>query len=155
RERFSGGAEDDFVEGVDVERLFRAYVNRADAALIGNVNETSGGIDRAGGANNEKDGGTAEFVVDALHIEGNLAEPDNMRADGLAATFAGGELVRIFVEGLIEEGFRRTLTTRAARAARFEQAAVHVMDAMRARALVEIVDVLCAEVETVGVFLFD
>ena len=146
---FGGGAEDDFVEGVGVEGLFGADVDGADAALVGDVDEAGGGIDGAGGADDEEDGGAVEFAVDGVHVEGDFAEPDDVRADGGVAGFADGEVVGVFVEGLVGEVFV------GASAAGLEEAAVHVMDAVGAGALVEVVYVLGAEVEAVAESFFD
>ncbi len=57
--------------------------------------------------------------------------------------------VGVFVEGLVGEVFV------GASAAGLEEAAVHVMDAVGAGALVEVVDVLSAEVEVLAEALFD
>ena len=57
-----GGAEDDLVEGVGVEGLFGADVEGADAALVGDVDEAGGGIDGAGGADDEEGSGAVEFA---------------------------------------------------------------------------------------------
>jgi len=153
RQRFGGGAEDDFIEGVGVERFFRAYVDGADAALVGDVDEAGGGIDGAGGAYDEEDGGAVELVVDRVHIKGDFAEPDDVWTDGGVAGFADGEGFGVFVEGVVGEALA------GAGAAGLEEGAVHVVDAVRAGALVEVVDVLGAEVEVVGVYfgevLFD
>ncbi len=127
-----------------VERLFGADVDGADASLVGDVDEARGGIDGAGGAYDEESGGSVEFAVDAVHVEGDFAEPDDVRADGGGAGFAGGEVGGGFVEGLVGEGFV------AAYAAGLEEGSVHVVDAVGAGALVEVVDVLGAEVEAVA-----
>src|SRR5271168_262134 len=144
REGFGGGAEDDFVKGVDVERLLGADVDGADAALVGYVDEAGGGIDGAGGAYDEQRCRAIEFAVDAVHVKRDFAEPDDVRAERGVAGFAGGEVVGVFVEGVIGEVFVGTS------AAGLEEAAVHVVDTVRAGALVEIVDVLSTEVETVA-----
>src|SRR6266566_3171383 len=143
-EGFGGGAEDDFIEGVAVEGLFGAYVDGADVALVGDVDEPGGGIDGAGGADYEKSGGAVKFVVNGVHVEWDLAEPDDVRADGGVAGFADGEGLRVFVEGLVGEGFVGTS------AAGLKEAAVHVVDAVGAGALVEVVYVLGAEIEVVA-----
>src|SRR5882757_3317616 len=96
---FGGGAEDDFIEGVEVEGFFGAYVDGADAVLVGNVNEAGSGIDGAGGADHEENGGAVEFAVDGVHVERNFAKPDNVRADSGVAGFADGELIGVFIEG--------------------------------------------------------
>src|SRR5258708_35243108 len=141
---FGGGAEDDFIEGFEVEGFFGAYVDGADAALVGDVDEAGSGIDGAGGADDEEGGGAVEFAVDGVHVEGDLAEPDDVRADRSGAGFAGRE-VSGFVEGVVGEGLV------AARAAGLEERAVHMMDAVGAGALVEIVYVLGTEVEVLRV----
>ena len=117
------------------------------------MDEAGSGIDGARGADDEEDGGAVEFAVDGFHVEGNFAEPDDVRADGCAAGFACGEFLWVFVEGLVGEGLI------AAYAAGLEEGSVHVMDAARAGAFVEVVDVLRAEVEVFricfGEALFD
>ena len=52
-----GGAKDDLVKGVSVERLFGADVDGADAVTIRDVDESGGGVDRARGAYDEESGG--------------------------------------------------------------------------------------------------
>ena len=74
-----------------VEGFFGADVDGADAALVGDVDEAGGGIDGAGGADDEEDGGAVEFAVDGVHVERDFAEPDDVRADGGVAGFADGE----------------------------------------------------------------
>lgn len=44
---FGGGAEEDLIEGFAVERLFGPHVDGVDAALVGDMDEASGGIDGA------------------------------------------------------------------------------------------------------------
>lgn len=66
-----------------------------------------------------------------------------MWADWSSAAIAEGESGCGFVEGLVGEGLVAT------GAAGLEEAAVHVVDACGAGALVEVVDVLGAEVEAV------
>jgi len=146
-EDFGGGAEEDFVEGFGVERRFGACVDGADAALVGDVDEAGGGVDVAGGSYDEEGGGAVEFGVDVLHGERDFAEPDDVRADGMAAVFAGGE--GFFVEGGVGEG------DVAAGAAGLEELAVHVVEVLRAGALVEVVYILGAEVEAVGHLAFE
>ncbi len=118
---------DDFVEGMDVERFFGADVDGADAALVRYVDEAGGGIDGAGGADDEEDGGAVELAVDGVHVERNFAEPDDVRADAGVAGFADGEVIGVFVEGVIGEVLVGTS------AAGLEEAAVHVVDVAGAR----------------------
>ena len=141
RQGFGSGTEEDFVERAGVERLFRAYVGCANTALIGNLNEAGGGIDGAGGADDEEDGGAVEFAVDTVHIEGDFAEPDDVWAERCMAGFADGEAVWVFVEFAVGEVIVGPGT------ARLEETAVHVMDAMGTSTFVEVVYVLSAEVE--------
>ena len=143
-ESVGGGAEDDLIEGIPVEGFFGAYVDGADAALVGDIDEAGSGIYGAGGADDEEDGGAVEFAVDGVHVERDFAEPDDVRADGGVAGFANGEIVGVLIEGLVGEVFVRTS------AAGLEEAAVHVVDAVGAGALVEVVYVLGAEVEAVA-----
>ena len=138
------GAKDDLFEGFGVRWFFGADVDGADAALVGDVDEAGGGVDGAGGAYDEEDGGAVELVVDGVHVEGDFAEPDDVGTDGGAALAAGGEVFCIVVEGLVGEWLVAT------DAAGLEEAAVHVVDAVGAGALVEVVDVLGAEVEAVA-----
>ena len=123
-QRFGGGAEDNFVEGFGVEGLFWAHVDGAHAALVGDVDEAGGGIDGAGGADDQEDGGAVEFAVDGIHVEGDFTEPNDVGPDGGSADLAGGKIVRVFVEGLVGERLVATTT------AGFEEATVHVMDAV-------------------------
>ena len=140
-ENFGGGPEDDFVEGFCVERFFGAYVDSVDAALVGDLNEARGGVDGAGGSYDEEDGGAIEFAVDGVHFERDFTEPDDVRADGGVAGFADGDDVGVIVDGAVDEVFV------GASAAGFKEAAVHVVYAVRAGSLVEVVYVLRAEVE--------
>src|SRR5882757_6333244 len=110
---FGGGAEDDFIEGFDVEGFFGAYVDGADASLVGDVDEAGSGIDGAGGADDKEGGGAVEFSVDGVHVEGDFAEPDYVGADGLATLVAGGEGLGVFVEGLGGEGVAAALGVEA------------------------------------------
>ncbi len=144
REAVGSGGEDDFVEGFEVEGFFGAYVDGADAALVGDVDEAGSGIDGAGGADDEQHGGSIEFAVDGVHVERDFAEPDDVRADRGVAGFADGNVIGVFVEGLVGEGFVGTS------AAGLEEAAVHVVDAMGSSALVEVVYVLGTEIEAVA-----
>ena len=146
-EDFGGGAEEDLVEGVGVERGFGAGVEGADAALVGDVNEARGGVDRAGGSDDEEGGGAVELGVDVVHGEGDFAEPDDVGTDGATAVVADGE--GGFVEGGVGEG------SVAAGAAGLEELAVHVVDVAGAGALVEVVDILGAEVEAAGHAAFE
>jgi hypothetical protein len=145
-EGFGGRAENDFVEGVGVEGFFGANVDGADAALVGDLDKAGGGVDGAGGSYDEEDGGAVEFAVDGVHFEGDFAEPDDMRADGGMAGFADGDDVGVIVDGAVDE------VLVGAGAAGLKEAAVHVVDAVRAGSLVEVVYVLGAEVEAVGIY---
>src|SRR5215469_2588595 len=103
-EGLGGGAEEDVVEREGVGGLFGADVYGAGGLLAGDVDEAGGGIDGARGSDDEEDGGAVESGVDAVHVEGDLAEPDDVGADESATVFAGGER-RGFVEGAVGEGF--------------------------------------------------
>ena len=98
---FGGIAEYDVVEGVNVERLFGADVDGADAALFGDLDKSGGRIDGTGGADDKQDGGAVEFAVDGIHVEGDFTEPNDVGPDGGSADLAGGKIVRVFVEGLV------------------------------------------------------
>jgi hypothetical protein len=148
-EGLSGWAEDDLIERIGVEWVFGTYVDSSDVSLIGIMDETCGGVDGAGGADDEQDGGATELAVDSVHFEWNFAEPDDVWADGGVAGFADGEVIGVFVDGLVGE------VLVGAGTAGLEEAAVHVMDAVRASAFVEIVYVLSAEVEVLPETLFD
>src|ERR1700760_456018 len=108
REDGGGVAEEDFVKGVAVERLFGTYVDGMNAALVCDVDKAGGGIDRTRGSDDQKDGGVVELAVDGVHVEGNFPEPDDVRADGGAALLAGGESFGGFVESGIREGLIAT-----------------------------------------------
>jgi len=123
---------------------FGADVDGAGAALVGYVDEASGGIHGAGGAYDEKDGCTIELAVDGVHVEGDFAEPDDVGADWGSALTAFRKGLGGFVEGCVGEGLI------AASAAGLEERAVHVVDALGPGALVQVIDVLGAEVEAVA-----
>src|SRR6516165_12017407 len=59
-----GGAEEDVVEGGGVGGFFGANVDGAGGSLARDVDEASGGIDGAGGSDDEEDGGSVELGVD-------------------------------------------------------------------------------------------
>ncbi len=143
---FGGGAQEDFAEGVGVEGFLGAYVDGADAGSVGDVDEAGGGVDGAGGAYDEEGGGAVEFAVDAVHVERDLAKPDDVGTDGAAAGGAGRDVALglDLVEGLVG---KRIFATDAAG---LEEGSVHVVDALGTGALVEVVDVLGAEVEAAG-----
>jgi hypothetical protein len=147
RQGFGGCAEDDFVEGARVEGLLGTYINRADATLVGDVDEAGGWVDGAGGAYDEEGRGTVEFAVDGVHVEWDFAEPDDVGSDGGVAGFADWEVIGVFVEGLVGKGLIGAST------AGLKEAAMHVVDAAGASALMEVVYVLGAEVEVVWICL--
>jgi hypothetical protein len=72
-----------------------------------------------------------------------------MRTNWSAAVLTHGEARSGFVKRLIGEWLV------ASNAARLEETSVHVVDAAGAGSLVQVIDVLCAEVEAVAEFFFE
>ena len=132
-------------EGGGVEGWFGANVDGACPVLARPVNEVGGGVDRAGSADNKHEGGAVDFALDAVHLDGNLAEEDDVGAEARSAD-AVGDFVESAVNGMVLDGRPTTFL----RAARFGEFSVHVKEADRACTLVEVVDVLRAEEEAVA-----
>ena len=110
--------------------------------------EAGGGFDAAGSADGEEERRFIESGENAIEVERSFAKPADVRAD-FATAGARGKFARGFVEFDVVE--RRT---GAGVAAAFEEFAVHVHDARGACLLVKVVDVLCAEEETIGQGVF-
>ena len=138
--------EDNLVEGLGVEWFFRTHIGRSYPALVGDVYQSRSGIDRSGSAYNQQPGRPIEFGIDAFHVQGNFAEPHDVRPNRLA-TFS---TLRQFGSGLIEGliGERHI----AFHAARLEKGSVHVVKAVCTSALMKVVDILRAEIETIAQF---
>jgi len=145
--RFRGGAEDDLVKGFGVEGLFGADVEGADVALAGDVNEAGGGVYGARCSHDEQNGSAVEFAIDGFEIEGNLAEPDDVGANRGSAVLTSGQ-GGSFVDGIVLE------CDLAASASGLKEGSVHVVNAVGAGALVEVIDVLGAEIEAIAQPLF-
>jgi hypothetical protein len=105
------------------------------------MDQSCGWIDGTGGADDEKYGSAGEFAVDFVHVEWDFTEPDDMRADE-RATGACGKWGG-FVEGTVGEGLI------ALGAAGVEEGSMHVVETTGSGLLMEVVDVLGTEVETV------
>jgi len=144
-DHFAGGAFDDVGEGGGVERWFRADIDGAGIMLAGPVDEVRGGIDGAGGADDEHDGYAIDLALNAVHFEGNLAEEDDVRAEARTA-LAARDFVEGAIDGVVGDGRAAALRF----AAGLCEFAMHVDEARRAGALVEVVDVLRAEEEAVA-----
>ena len=110
--------------------------------------EAGGGFDAAGSADGEEERRFIESGENAIKVERSFAKPADVRAD-FATAGARRKFARGFVEFDVVE--RRT---GAGVAAAFEEFAVHVHDARGACLLVKVVDVLCAEEETIGQGVF-
>lgn len=149
RQREGRGLQKDLVEDIGVQWSIRADVYRANSSLIGDLHESRGRVDGARSAHYQQDGREIELTIDLIHGERHLAEPDNIRADGTAAVSAPRQGACSFVELLVSE------RNAATHAARLEEAAVHVMNALGAGALMEVIDILCAEEEVVAHLPFD
>jgi len=137
-------------EGGGIERWFGANVDGACPVLARPVNEVGGGVDRAGSADNKHEGGAVDFALDAVHLEGNLAEEDDVGAEARSAD-AVGDFVERAVDGMVLDGRATTFL----RAARFGEFSVHVKEADRACTLVKVVDVLRTEEEAVAKVSFE
>jgi hypothetical protein len=85
RQDGSGGTGDDVSEGCGVLGRFGADVDCAGGVLSGPVDEVGGGIDGAGGAYDEHERGLIDLTLDAVHVEWNFSEEDDVRAQESAA----------------------------------------------------------------------
>ena len=145
REDFASFAFDYLGEGVGVERRLGADVDGTGSLLPGPVDETGGGVDGAGGADDEHQGGVVDLSADAVHLVGNLTEEDDVGTESAsagAATYIGEARVKRVV-------FDRRPAA-VALAVSLHEFAVHVEKAEGAGAFVEVVDVLRAEEEAVA-----
>src|SRR5262249_8313308 len=102
--------------------------------------EAGGGIDCAGSADRDEEIALAERAADLVHMQGHLAEPHDVRPKTSNATTIGTGVA-----------FRKVAAARrnvvAELAADLKQFAVHMDNAPRARALVQIINVLRHECE--------
>ena len=149
RKHFCCRSENDLFEGVGVERLLRTHVGGAYAALVGDVYQSRGGINGSRSAYHQQASGAIEFSIDTFHVQGNFAEPHNVGTNRRAAFRTHRQICSSLVEGLVR---KRNI---AFHAARLEEGSVHVMEAKRSGTLVEIIDVLRAEIKTVTQFAFN
>ena len=143
-QHFRRRAQQNLVEGVGIDGRLWAHVDGADVSLVRDPDESRGGIDRARRADNDQDRGAIELAVDTFHVERDFPEPDDVRTNGSAALWACGKVGRGFVERCVREGHI------AVHASRLKEGSVHVMDAAGTSALVEVIDVLGAEIEAVA-----
>jgi hypothetical protein len=144
-EDFAGIAFDYLSEGVGVEWGLGADVDGAGSILFCPVDEAGGGVDGAGGTDDEHQRGFVDLFADAVHLVGNFTEEDDVGAEAASAG-AAAYLGEARVEGVVWNG-RRAAVALAVCLVKF---AMHVEKAVGAGALVEVVDVLCAEEEAVA-----
>jgi len=130
------------VEEVAIGRKFRAEVEGFGAAG-GMGGKTGGGLDGARGADGEENSALVERGEDFVEMEGSFAEPADVRPD-LSSAGAARDFDRGFIKVGVVEGCTGTGVATA-----LEEFAVHVEDAAGAGLLVEIVDILRAEKETI------
>lgn len=142
-EDFAGFAEEAMVKDAEVGgRLGTNVIGSGVAGSVGG--KAGGGLDGAGSADGEEDGGVVESGEDFVEMKRSFAEPADVRADLSAAFVATGNRGGLFVESRIVERWARTRVT-----AGFEEFAVHMDDMGRAGLFVEIVDILCAEEQAI------
>jgi hypothetical protein len=144
REDFAGFAFDYLREGMGVERGLGAYVNSAGSILFCPVDETGGGVDGAGSADDKHQGCFVDLFADAVHLVGNFSEEDDVGAEAASAT-AATYFREAGVEGVIWNGRLAAV----ALAMGLVELAMHVEEVDGAGALVEVVHILRAEEEAV------
>src|SRR5271170_274218 len=99
RQHFTCFSQDYLAEGIRVGGVFRTDVDGTHfsspgaIALVGPVNEVSGGVNHSRSADDEQHRAAINLALDAVHLQRNLAEPDNVRTSARAAsaTRDGGE----------------------------------------------------------------
>ena len=143
-ENFAGFAIDYLREGVGVERGLGADVYGAGSILFCPVDETGSGVDGAGSADDEHQGGFADLFADAVHLVGNFSEEDDVGAEAASAT-AAAYFREAGVEGVVWNGRLAAV----ALAMGLVELAMHVEEVDGAGALVEVVHILRAEKEAV------
>ena len=109
------------------------------------MDEVGRGINRSRGANHQHQRGAVDLALDAVHLQRNLAEEDDVRAQ-TRATGAAADLSQIAIDCVVLD--RRTAAI--ALAARLRQLAMQVHQARGAGALMQVVDILGAEKEAVA-----
>lgn len=105
--------------------------------------KTGGRLNAAGGADSDEDGTIIECAKNLIEIERSLTKPADVRAD-FAPAGAAWNLAGRFVKRGVRERREGTGVATA-----LEEFTVHVENALRARLLVKIVDVLRAEKKAV------
>jgi hypothetical protein len=113
--------------------------------LTGPMDKICGGLDGAGGTDDEHKRGLIDLLLDTIHFERNYAEEDDVRAKAGAAG-----ATRNFVEGVVDGVVFGGWAAASGFAAGFGEFTMHVDEAGGTGALVEVVDVLGAEEETVA-----
>jgi hypothetical protein len=108
------------------------------------VDEVCGGVDGAGGSDDEHQRGAVNLLLDAIHLERNFTEENDVGAEARAAGAA-----RDFIEGAIDGVIFNGWTATFGLAAGLGEFAVHVDEVAGAGALVEIIYILGAEEEAV------
>ena len=87
------GAVDRLVEQVRAVRRLEVELHRMRAVLARHGHEAGRRIDVAAGADGNEEIGSSESLVDALHLVGHLAEPDDVGAH--AALFPAAGALRL------------------------------------------------------------
>jgi hypothetical protein len=141
-EEFTGFAEEAVVEEVAIGGKLGAEVQ--SFGLTGSMGgETGGWLDGAGCADGEENAALVESGEDLVEMEWGFAEPADVGTD-----FSAAGTMRNFGVGFVEVSvFERRPRTGVAAA--LEEFSVHVEDTAGAGLLVEIVDILRAEKETI------
>jgi len=137
-------AEAAFVERRGVVRLLGAHVDRAHTAAAADLpHETRGWVDRSRAADRHEHVATVEGVGDEVELQRDLAEPHDVRPQPPSAAAPrdrGGRAVRALVDEV------RGVAPLASTA---QELSVHVVHVPRACALVQRIDVLGAEKESI------
>lgn len=132
-----------FVEHRGAGRRFEVEFQRVGAGVAGQFDEAGGGVDGARRADGNEQIAGSDGGLDAVHVVGHFAEPDDIGAQtaGLAAGGAGWVVHQRPAPGA---------GGAAAGAQRTVQFAVHVDKVVVAGAVVQIIDILGDEEEPAG-----
>src|SRR5205085_2277673 len=100
-QELSSPAQSALVEGMGILRPLEAEVDAAGEAaarvrIVPQVgDESGGGMDRPGAADGDEEIAFVQLLVDPLHAERDLAEPDHVRPEEAATTVAARHFVEV------------------------------------------------------------
>ena len=127
-----------FVKGLDVRRRFSVDQNGVRTRFLGCLDQTGRRIDVPGTADHEENIALKDGIVNHLHSERHLAEPNHVGTHTLGRRTAVAERKIITKRSIVHAMF----ATAADLATEREQLPVHVVDLLAAATFVKVVDVL-------------